>query len=248
MTSKLVFDKLVRDSMASRKEAVAKGPSPISGANRYIWCVQNYLGMYKGNLLEDTAILLVNMDSNSLDTRQAMMIICSRESDMKPRFPMMDCLLAAKTNPLDGSSYEVIRDANKTVVLWFSQFTCSSRKVIMDNDIGGSTSLQSGCEDSDGTFEVLLTVSIIYIGDHTVQMKMAMQCTVYWSTASVVHLVAWVCGVMTSIARVQQQLEVLHWSSESLREELVQRGYKCISLDTGQGTTTLATRFEGCET
>lgn len=227
MTSKLVFDKLVRDSMASRKEAVAKGPSPISGANRYIWCVQNYLGMYKGNLLEDTAILLVNMDSNSLDTWQAMVLICSRESDMKPRFPMIECLLAAKTNPLDVSSSEVIRDANKTLVLWFSQFTCSNRKVIMANDIGGGTSLQSGCEDSDGTFEVLPTVSIIYISDHTVQMKMAMQCTVYWSTASVVHLVVWVCRVVTSIARVQQQLEVLHWSSESLSEELAQRGYKC---------------------
>ncbi|XP_070051811.1 uncharacterized protein [Nicotiana tomentosiformis] len=254
VTSKMVCDKLVRDSMASRKEVVAKAPNlgeifkKISGANRYIWCVQNYLGIYKGNLLEDRAILLVNMDSNSLDTGQAMMIICSRQSDMKPRFPMTECLLAVQTNPLDVSSSEVIRDANKTLVLWFSQFTCSNRKVIMANDTGGSTPLQSRCEDSDGTFEVLPIASIIYIDDHTAQMKMVMQYIVYRSTANIVHLVAWVCGGVTFIARVQQQLEVLYWSSETLSEELAQCGYKYILLDTGQGTTTLVTRFEGCET
>lgn len=94
----------------SGNQAAAYVVTPVN------WWLPNEFGNYKYTLL---------------DTGQAMIILSVRPYDREPYFPMMECLLAEKSNLLDVSFSEVICNANKTLVLWFSQFDDSNRKVIV---------------------------------------------------------------------------------------------------------------------
>ncbi|KAK4356573.1 hypothetical protein RND71_025544 [Anisodus tanguticus] len=76
--------------------------------------------------------------------------------------------------------------------------------------------------------EIIPTVKEVYSG------KM--------SQDTAILLVTWVYWVVTYIVRVQQ-LKVLHWSFELVRNELAYFGYVCVLMDTGQGTSMLFTRY-----